>query len=279
VTNSSFFLNHVTDNGGAIYAQSGTTTLTRSSFHDNWAGHDNSVGAGGALWSDNDLYVSDTTFDHNGVYNGGDVVHGGAVELASSVNAFINNSTISNNWGDSGGGLDLSGGESTLTNVTISDNNSFSGAGGIYVNSGAITLTSTTMSGNFAYFYPGGINSSGGTITVRNTIVANNGNGGNCGSPIANNSFSLSNDNTCGFGTGRDNVDVKLAPLGNYGGPTMTQRPLPDSPAIDFGTDVGCPSTDQRGKPRPAGLACDVGAVERQPVEFSYWLNLPLILR
>ena len=109
--------------------------------------------------------------------------------------------------------------------------------------------------------------------------MANNGSGGNCGSPIANNSFSLSSDGTCGFGAGRDNIAVKLAPLGNYGGPTMTQRPLPDSPAIDFGTSVGCPSTDQRGKPRPAGLACDVGAVERQPVEFSYWLNLPLIIR
>jgi hypothetical protein len=71
---------------------------------------------------------------------------------------------------------------------------------------------------------------------------------------------------------------VKLAPLGNYGGPSLTHIPLPGSPALDNGTDTGCPSTDQRGKPRPVGLACDVGAVERQTIDFPF-LYLPLIVR
>jgi hypothetical protein len=45
------------------------------------------------------------------------------------------------------------------------------------------------------------------------------------------------------------------------------------SPAIDFGTNTGCPSTDQPGAHRPIGTTCDVGAVE------VGYLFLPLILR
>ena len=36
----------------------------------------------------------------------------------------------------------------------------------------------------------------------------------------------------------------------------------PGSPAIDAGTNAGCPATDARGVLRPAGLACDIGAFE-----------------
>ena len=54
-----------------------------------------------------------------------------------------------------------------------------------------------------------------------------------------------------------------LAPLGNYGGTTQTQAPLPGSPAIDTG-GASCPATDQRGvtRPQPTGGQCDIGAVE-----------------
>jgi hypothetical protein len=130
-------------------------------------------------------------------------------------------------------------------------------------------------------WFGGGIYIFGGTNNVTNTIVANNRadtGGVNCyGNPGG--GFNLSNDNSCAFGVGRDNRNVMLAPLGNYGGPTLTQIPLPGSPAIDDGTGAGCPSTDQRGKGRPAGAACDVGAVEVQVVDFSHWLNLPLIMK
>lgn len=34
------------------------------------------------------------------------------------------------------------------------------------------------------------------------------------------------------------------------------------SEAVDAGGN-GCPSRDQRGKPRPKGAACDIGSVER----------------
>ena len=52
------------------------------------------------------------------------------------------------------------------------------------------------------------------------------------------------------------------------------------SPAQDHGGF--CPATDQRGLPRTglaAGLACDIGAVERQDGEPFGWLFLPVLRR
>jgi len=57
------------------------------------------------------------------------------------------------------------------------------------------------------------------------------------------------------------NTNPVLAPLGNYGGPTQTMPPLHGSPAIDLGAPSAF-ATDQRGYPRLAGLATDIGAVE-----------------
>ena len=186
-----------------------------------------------------------------------------------------------------GGGLYNFNGSATLTDVILSGNQA-SGEGGVYNlgtlilisdtlsgNSGTPRLTNVTLSGNSAEVI-GGI-SSAAPISLTNTIVANSPSGGNCSAALGG-IENLSSDNTCGFGAGRDNVDILLAPLGNYRGPTLTHLPIPGSPAIDYGTDIGCPSTDQRGLPRPAGLRCDVGAVERQVVDVGS-LYLPLILK
>jgi len=59
-----------------------------------------------------------------------------------------------------------------------------------------------------------------------------------------------------------NNTDPKLGPLANNGGPTLTMALLPGSPAIDAGNTSLAPATDQRGFPRPAGLAADIGAFE-----------------
>jgi hypothetical protein len=72
-----------------------------------------------------------------------------------------------------------------------------------------------------------------------NTLIASN-------SPAGNDSFS----------------DPKLGPLANNGGPTLTLALLPGSPAIDAGDTALAPATDQRGFPRPASLAADLGAFE-----------------
>src|SRR4029077_16813568 len=91
---------------------------------------------------------------------------------------------------------------------------------------------------------------------VINTIIANNldrfGNAANCGS-LSSLGYNLSSDNACGLiGTGdRNNTDPLLGPLANNGGFTMTHALPGNSPAIDTGTNLVCPRTDQHGVARP----------------------------
>ncbi len=56
--------------------------------------------------------------------------------------------------------------------------------------------------------------------------------------------------------------DLGLAPLGDYGGATLTHALLPGSPALDMADPEHCEATDQRGVQRPVGANCDIGAVE-----------------
>ena len=74
----------------------------------------------------------------------------------------------------------------------------------------------------------------------------------------------LSSDASCAFTNPAsvNNLDPKLGPLADNGGPTLTMALLPGSPAIDAGDTSLAPTTDQRGFPRPFGLAADIGAYE-----------------
>jgi hypothetical protein len=65
------------------------------------------------------------------------------------------------------------------------------------------------------------------------------------------------------IGTIANPVDPKLAPLGNYGGPTQTHALLPGSLAIDAG-DATITTADQRGV-APVGIR-DIGAYEYKDV-------------
>jgi hypothetical protein len=60
----------------------------------------------------------------------------------------------------------------------------------------------------------------------------------------------------------RNNVDVKLGDIDDYGGETPTMPLLAGSPAIDAGDDTAAPQTDQRGRLRPFGSHSDIGAFE-----------------
>jgi large repetitive protein len=67
----------------------------------------------------------------------------------------------------------------------------------------------------------------------------------------------LINTNTL-LGPLQDNGGVIFA----YGGAAPTYALLPGSPAINGGTNAGCPAVDQRGMSRPHGAHCDIGAYE-----------------
>jgi len=68
-------------------------------------------------------------------------------------------------------------------------------------------------------------------------------------------------------------LDPRLGPLADNGGPTPTFLPQVGSPLLDAIPAAACQTppaagitTDQRGEPRPAFDACDIGSVEVQPV-------------
>jgi hypothetical protein len=64
--------------------------------------------------------------------------------------------------------------------------------------------------------------------------------------------------------TSRENVDVNVGELGDFGGPTPSVPLLAGSPAIDAGDDSAAPLTDQRGRSRFGGRS-DIGAFESSP--------------
>ena len=241
-------------NGGAIYTLQGTTSIVRSSFTANGGT------VGGACDLGGTVTISDSSFSRNGYSTNGipTTVSGGAIRISALGTAVLNNLAITGNVADEGGGITQRG-TTSLENVTISGNQAKRG-GGIYQDIGAITLTNVTLYENTATQSVGGIKLNTGTVTVTNTIIANNVLG-NCGAPVAGNAFSLSSDNTCGFGPGRDNIDPMLGPLADNGGLTQTHLPQAGSPAIDNATANGAAPRDQRGYLR-AGAAPDVGAVE-----------------
>jgi hypothetical protein len=115
---------------------------------------------------------------------------------------------------------------------------------------------------------------------IKNTIVAANVSG--FGGPDVSGTLNSQGHNLIGNGTGgsgfadsdmvgtsADPIDPQLEPLGDYGGPTPTMRPLPTSSAVDAGDNTDAPDTDQRGFDRIVNGIIDIGAVELQPDEFG----------
>lgn len=187
----------------------------------------------------------------------------------------ITASSIISNTALAGGGIENYG-ALVLTNSTISSNTATDNAGGIRHNANSLSVLNSTISHNVR----GGVIANS-TTTLTNTILAENavGEWGNCSGTITSQGHNLSSDNSCTASFtapgDRNNTDPLLGPLQNNGGPTPTRALLSGSPAINAGTIVGCPATDQRGVPRPQGGTCDIGAFE---MIFVY-LYLPLVLR
>jgi hypothetical protein len=278
VSNSLLTLNSAS-RGGGIAVLGGTATVTGSTFHGNLA-----VYGGGIRQTAGSLTVAGTSFTRNGYQSDGlRVTTGGGGLSWDGGTAELTDVTISDNWASYGGGFDHANGTTRLTNVTISGNAAV-GGGGFDQGAGSITLVNATVAGNSAPFFAGGIASRGGTISLANTLLAGNvhpdtGRGSNCSKTLAPSNFSLSSDLTCGFGAGRDDVDVKIGPLAANGGPVLTHLPLRGSPAIDTGGGGSCPASDARGTTRPQGQACDIGAVEVTADDLLLRIYLPGIGR
>src|SRR3990172_5350107 len=241
--------------------------------------------AGGAIHSNGQLTIQNSAV--TGAAAGSD---GGGVYVTSPGTLTLTQSTVSGNAAvNNGGGIFNNGGTLTLTNTTISGNSAGSSGGGLW-NTGELTLLNVTVLLNAAdqnadeAGVGGGIFHNTGSATTKNTILAGNlvlhppptslecaGTINSAGHNLVQNAAGCTLSGAAAgdlFG-----VDALLGPLANNGGTTFTHALLPLSPAVDAGDTSGCPSTDQRGLPRPIGAGCDIGAVEEQsPLQRSPYL-------
>lgn len=233
---------------------------------------------GAGIYNGGTLTVRESTLSRNSAVEGG---NGGG--LYNGGTAIVTRSTFFRNFAALGGAI-INNGTSTITisNSTLS-RNSAGNAGAIYNNNSTITLTNSTVSGNSAT-ETGGITTNSGTFNptnARNSIIAKNTD--ETGRPDFQGRLDSQGYNLIGNTSGTSitgtkkgnqlNVDPKLGPLQNNGGPTFTKALLSDSPAIDRG-DSGRSITDQRGFTRPVdnpnlpnakdGNGSDIGAFEVQ---------------
>jgi len=254
------------DGGGILAFEGGEIVLQGVNVSGNVAGQ-NGGGVSAPPEGSNRTAVTilDSTISGNRVSGGAAEALGGGVYVLGKL--FMTNSTVSGNSVESsaltpvvqGGGVllaidptSLEGSEGSILNSTIAGNSV--GAAG--------------LAGGLAVYNPTPAMGGSATLAVKNTIVA--GNTGPAGPSdcalvaMPTSDHNLAGDGSCMFtdAGSKQGVNPQLGGLGNNGGETDTQALAAGSPALDAGTNDGCPATDQRGVARPQGSACDIGAFE-----------------
>ena len=245
--------------GGGIRAF-GPLTLTRVKITGN------SGKLGGGIASNYALTMTDSIVSANTATTNA----GGGIYIDTPATVNLTNVTISGNTATltSSGGVHIQGSPTVnFTNVTISGNTA-PNAGGITISSGTINILNSAIANNHVTSGTvGGIVFYNNTLNIKNTIVAGN-DGDECNGSVTSQGYNLSSDDTCSFtNTGdQQNTDPLLGVLADNGGYTQTHALLSGSPAINAGTDTGCPSKDQRGIKRPQGAHCDIGSYEANQI-------------
>lgn len=288
---NSTFTNNRAAEGGALYTNFGSTnTIKKSSFDAN-----QSSDSGGAIDNLGNTTIAASIIKNNTAGNGGGgISHGGTLTMQTT--------TISGNHAGFGAGMSDFGNSTTILTCTFSGNIATGDGGGIYSFTNTV-LRNSTLSGNQAgavghggggYFQHGsggdfqfvtiannkadfgaGAYSDGGVISsiqMENVLLSNNrrynNDKANCdGASFVSLGGNISNDTHCAAFTqshDRQNINAKLGPLANNGGPTQTHMLLAGSPAINNGFNIPGITQDQRGAARPQGSAPDTGAVEAQ---------------
>lgn len=253
---NSLFAENEAANGGAI-GSSTPLTITQSSFRHNRAIY------GGAI-SGNILSVNASAFVSNQAHQ-----FGGAINTYSTTT--IKDNTFRQNEAAIGGAIRYFD-DITVINSTFSANKADSGSaltnGGSMRAFGILSLYNSTFIGNEA---PYGAIAAHTGFQLYNSIIAHS-RGPDCSVTPDPNINNLIGDGSCAAAlTG----DPRLGPLQPGDDARQAYLLLPDSPAIDAGDNATCQADDQRGAPRPVDgngdgiAACDIGAVERQPITAS----------
>lgn len=256
--------------GGGIYSPGGAIEIDSSRIVANVLTFVEGMGANIAnvytYLGNNQYRYSSLKLTNSTVAEGNAPLYGGGIFTNGDLD-IANTSVISNTAGGNGGGIYMmteTQGKVTLQNSTLADNNAGNHGGGIYKASGALGISSSTINNNVSQQSGGNIFmelEQGANTEVLGTIVAN----GDCvQNATISQGYNLESGETCGFDQASDqvNTDPLLQALAANGGPTLTHLPGAGSPAVDAFASFDCPALDQRGFERPAGAACDIGAVE-----------------
>jgi hypothetical protein len=282
--------------GGGVYS-AGDLTMIRDQVLFN------SAVAGGGIYGDGSTIIDQSAIFGNQAAPGGGgqapvALGGGGAFLQNAVsltNDLISHNTVIgiNAVGTiryAGGGVYLSSATGTLSNDTITANevaaapgsgdliSDGAGGGGFVLDSPSVAMSFDTIADNGAAS-GGGIWSgasgrqgfTGTLLAATGTLLAAN-QGGNCvQSGFTDRGYNLEDDAgaSCGFSSAVHDIvgeDPLLGPLAGNGGLTQTLALSAGSPALGVVPAGLCPSTDQRGLPRPDGseTACDIGAYEYQ---------------
>ena len=225
----------------AGWRSSAGEAIIDSTIHDNLASDE---GGGVSVLFSDPFMIERSTFSENVAGTDGGGLRAGSARI------IVKSSTFQGNEGVLGGGIvandQPTGANDSLVDLrwsTISQNNSGSGGGIGGEDGGSFLSEGTVIDGNMA---------ARRKRTATRTVVS----GGHnfIGVTAGCNAFDQGGD-ISGF-------PALLGPIGDNGGPTLTMKPTDASALIDEGGN-GCPSLDQRLKPRPKDDACDIGSVER----------------
>ena len=289
--------------GGDVYTDYGGTVsgVSITDTSDTASGGDGSVLGGG--WYNDDAVTIRNTQILGVTVRADDYVEGGGFDNWDYMTA--TNFTIGNVKAHVPGGVDAPDPEAfgsiyynaetaTIVNGTFGASTSSvpaSGEGDYAVangNSGQLELTNSTIGGD-SVSGPEGRSSllyvqDGDVMSLLNTIVDDpTAPSEDCiesdGGAIDSEGHNIDAGSSCGLDKPGDlaHTNPKLMPLSNNGGSVETEAltapagHVAGSPAINAGTNTGCPAFDARGVTRPQNGTCDIGAYE--VAADGYWLT------
>jgi hypothetical protein len=303
INNCSVENNYASEQGGGIFNDGGSNTLTilNSFVTSNGAfGSGLSIRGGGIHNKSGALKILNSLVNGNAVASGGGSACGGGIYNGTGALEVVD-SSVGDNFSfpgepdphhhSSGSGIGIYNdinGTLAIRNSVISGNNTqafpFNGYGGGIYNTGTAEITDCTVGQNSTRNRAGGIYN-GGTLTITNSTLSDNtavnnllGYGGGLvnGGPLTIINSTLSGNHADGGGGGflnssgdQINTDPILGPLQDNGGRTFTYELLTGSPAIDTGDPNFSPPPlyDQRGPgyDRVHNGRIDIGSFELQP--------------
>jgi hypothetical protein len=253
---------------------SGNAKINHFTIRNGAAGQGDSTDGGGIVNLGGFTQLTNVRVTSSQASRGGGIAN--VLGVLTLQNVLVDNNTAS---GEGGGIANIGGPEvADFDRLLVADStvfNNTSGRGGVggvssHNRGSLVSLDRTTVADNDATL--SGVGGVGilenGTLQVEASIVARNLLGAatsNCGATKPTSAGSnVENEKECDFERGSVNPALATA-LSNAGGEVDVLAITAASPAVDLAPLSNCNAagiTDQRGKVRPQGAACDAGAYE-----------------